>query len=219
MDIHVVKPGETLWKIARSSGRTVNQLAMCNNIVDPNLIQVGRVLRIPPRTDVARYTMDKKTTPYFEYGVIYPKGHRFAGKPHPGVDFHSRQNEYVFSIAPGIVRYVGYDVFGYGNYVLIEHRLVGDIKLYSLSAHLSAVVVKIGYVLSAGDVIGYEGCSGAGAGGIDHVHFELKWTDELDLFSKITPENLDNYYANPREVLENEELRFIQLWCWNCHNC
>jgi len=218
MDVHVVKSGDTLWKIAKKNFRTVEQIVACNEIENPDLIEAGQVLRIPPKTMISEYPMDCKDTPYFEYGVTYPKGHRFAGRPHPGIDFHC-QYGHVFAIAPGVVKYIGNDPYGYGHYVLIEHRLAEDIPLWSLSAHLKSIFVDTGYVVKIGDLIGYEGHSGLGAGGINHLHFELKWTDELGLFNKLTPENLDNYYANPREILENGQFQFKQLWCWNCGRC
>lgn len=218
MDVHVVERGETLWQIALNNGRTVEQIASCNCIDDPNKIEAGQVLRIPPKTVAARYPMDKEITDYFEYGVIYPKGHRFAGKPHTGVDFHVKEGAPVYAIGPGIVRKQGNDKDGYGYYNLIEHRLVGNIPIYSFNAHL-ALVLFPGQVVDNQTVVGREGCTGAGSGGIVHLHFELKQTDELGLFGKVNPGNLDNYFYNPREVLENEEFQFLPLWCWNCKNC
>lgn len=44
---HVVRPGETLWSIARRHGVTVNQLADRNNIDPRESLRSGRVLQIP----------------------------------------------------------------------------------------------------------------------------------------------------------------------------
>lgn len=44
---YVVQPGDTLSKIARQFGTTVQALVQANNIVNPNLIYVGQVLVIP----------------------------------------------------------------------------------------------------------------------------------------------------------------------------
>ena len=221
MDVHVVKRGEVLWQIALESNRTIEQIALCNGISDPNRIEAGQVLRIPPKTVVARCPVGRDKTDYFEYGVIYPKGHRFAGKPHTGVDFHEAAGAHVYAIGPGVLRVHSYDRDGYGWYVLIEHRLPGA-PIFSLYGHLerpTQALIHPGQIVDNQTVIGREGCTGAGSGGIVHLHFELKQTDELGLFGKVNPGNLDNYYYNPRQVLENEEFSLLPLWCWNCSRC
>ena len=47
--VHVVQPGENLFRIALRYGLTVNELAAYNGIANPALIFVGQVIRIPPR--------------------------------------------------------------------------------------------------------------------------------------------------------------------------
>lgn len=44
---HVVQPGEWLLQIARQYGVDWRELAACNNIVNPNRLYPGQVLRIP----------------------------------------------------------------------------------------------------------------------------------------------------------------------------
>ncbi|MDO4573340.1 MAG: LysM peptidoglycan-binding domain-containing protein, partial [Clostridia bacterium] len=44
---YTVRPGDTLWAIARRFGTTVAELARLNGIRDPALIYPGEVLRIP----------------------------------------------------------------------------------------------------------------------------------------------------------------------------
>jgi murein DD-endopeptidase MepM/ murein hydrolase activator NlpD len=46
-NIHVVQPGETLFRIATSYGLTVQELAAANGITDPTVIYVGQTLIIP----------------------------------------------------------------------------------------------------------------------------------------------------------------------------
>ncbi|HSK25331.1 MAG TPA: LysM peptidoglycan-binding domain-containing protein [Jiangellales bacterium] len=45
--IHTVVRGDTLSKLARDYGSTVQEIAVANGIVNPDLITVGQVLRIP----------------------------------------------------------------------------------------------------------------------------------------------------------------------------
>lgn len=47
MVIYFVKPGDTLWKIAKQFGSTIQDIARVNNIEDVNKIDVGRQLFIP----------------------------------------------------------------------------------------------------------------------------------------------------------------------------
>lgn len=45
--VHIVQPGETLFRIAQTYGVTVDDLVAANNLVDRNLISVGQQLIIP----------------------------------------------------------------------------------------------------------------------------------------------------------------------------
>ena len=45
--IYQVVAGDTLTKIARDTGSTVNSIVAANQLPDPNLILVGQILRIP----------------------------------------------------------------------------------------------------------------------------------------------------------------------------
>jgi murein DD-endopeptidase MepM/ murein hydrolase activator NlpD len=57
---------------------------------------------------------------------------------------------------------------GYGNYVVITHSN-GTQTLYG---HMKSVIVSPGQGVSAGQVIGYEGSTGASTG--PHLHFEVR---------------------------------------------
>jgi LysM repeat protein len=48
-ETYVVRPGDTLFRIGRAYGVTVDQLAAANAISNPNRILVGQVLIIPGR--------------------------------------------------------------------------------------------------------------------------------------------------------------------------
>lgn len=54
---YTVRPGDTLWGIARRYGTTVEALVRENHIPDPNLIYPGQVLRIPGTADDFIYTV------------------------------------------------------------------------------------------------------------------------------------------------------------------
>ena len=45
--LYIVKPGDTLTKIADEHETTVDEILALNNLSDPNTIQIGQELRIP----------------------------------------------------------------------------------------------------------------------------------------------------------------------------
>ena len=47
MVIYFVKPNDTLWKIAKRFGSTVDDIARVNDIADADNIQIGQQLFIP----------------------------------------------------------------------------------------------------------------------------------------------------------------------------
>jgi len=65
------------------------------------------------------------------------------------------------------------EVAVYGNVVVIEHDLgyKGE-PVYTLYAHMSAILVEVGTHVSTGDVIGLIGATGQVSG--PHVHFEVR---------------------------------------------
>ena len=72
---YVVKPGDTLYKIASLYGVTVSAIVTANNITNPNLIYPNQVLVIPattPSTSTVRYVVQAGDTLYkiaARYGV------------------------------------------------------------------------------------------------------------------------------------------------------
>jgi LysM repeat protein len=73
--LYVVKPSDTLYKIASLYGVTVAAIVAANNITNPNLIYPNQVLVIPasaPSTSTVRYTVQAGDTLYkiaAKYGV------------------------------------------------------------------------------------------------------------------------------------------------------
>ncbi len=46
--VHTVQPGETLFRIGQQYGFTVDELAAYNQLANPNRLDVGQQIRIPP---------------------------------------------------------------------------------------------------------------------------------------------------------------------------
>jgi murein DD-endopeptidase MepM/ murein hydrolase activator NlpD len=84
-----------------------------------------------------------------------------------GVDLAATAMAEVSSAAAGLVLYAD-DLGIYGSTVLIDHGF----GLSSLYGHLSAIGVKAGDSVTAGQVIGRTGATGLAGG--DHLHFEVR---------------------------------------------
>jgi murein DD-endopeptidase MepM/ murein hydrolase activator NlpD len=93
-----------------------------------------------------------------------PRGGRF----HAGVDYVASQGTPVVAAGRGCVTTAGYFAGGYGNLVVIQHRL----GMTSLYAHLSRIDVRVGQCVVAGNRVGLVGSTGLSTG--PHLHFELR---------------------------------------------
>lgn len=87
---------------------------------------------------------------------------------HAGIDFAVGCGTPVHATADGQVISAGW-AGGYGNRVVIDHGLVGDVALATTYNHLTSIVVPSGSV-SRGQLIGYSGTTGSSTG--CHLHFE-----------------------------------------------
>ena len=94
----------------------------------------------------------------------------YGGYPHfhTGIDLVEPFGSPVYAADDGVVALVGSSSSGYGNYVVIAHSGGWD----TLYGHLSTSVVKVGQLVTQGQVVGLEGSSGNSTGA--HVHFELR---------------------------------------------
>jgi len=86
-------------------------------------------------------------------------------KPHTGIDLAAPYGTPLTAADKGQVIWVGWDWSGLGWAVKINH---GD-YIATIYGHLDHFVVKVGQNVTAGQVIGYEGSTGASTG--PHVHF------------------------------------------------
>jgi murein DD-endopeptidase MepM/ murein hydrolase activator NlpD len=103
--------------------------------------------------------------------VAAPIGDRFGPRGtwfHPGVDFRASTGDPVRAAGRGCVVAAGWDPGGYGNLVVIAHRL----GLTSWYAHLSSIAVRRGDCIAVGRLVGRVGATGRTTG--PHLHFELR---------------------------------------------
>jgi hypothetical protein len=93
---------------------------------------------------------------------------REAGRKHSGVDFPVAYGTLIEAAGVGTTVFAGYNSGGYGNLVVIQHRL-GYTTWY---AHMSRITSYAGEHVQGGTRIGYVGSTGHSTG--PHLHFEVR---------------------------------------------
>jgi LysM repeat protein len=87
---------------------------------------------------------------------------------HWGIDIAGNDGEGVYATDAGVVVYAGWNNYGYGNMIMVDHG--NDFQ--SLYAHLSGISVQCGQSVGQGDLIGAIGNTGRSTG--SHLHFEIR---------------------------------------------
>lgn len=91
------------------------------------------------------------------------------GKHHNGVDIGANKGVPVYATRSGVVRTALELTTSYGYHIVIEHT---DIKMSTLYAHNSKLLVKVGDRVKAGQKIAEVGTTGNSTG--NHLHYELR---------------------------------------------
>lgn len=87
---------------------------------------------------------------------------------HWGIDIAGSEGEGVYAADAGVIVYAGWNNYGYGNMIMIDH---GD-GFQTLYAHLSAIYRFCGQSVGQGEGIGAFGSTGHSSGA--HLHFEIR---------------------------------------------
>ncbi|MBX3037607.1 MAG: peptidoglycan DD-metalloendopeptidase family protein [Anaerolineales bacterium] len=123
------------------------------------------------------------------YGYfVYPSNNHYLSgfdyspeTNHSGVDFAGNTGEAVYASDAGVIVYAGWNDYGYGNMIMIDH---GN-GFQTLYAHLSAINVGCGQSVGQGDVIGAIGNTGRSSG--SHLHFEIMAGTKVNPWSYLPP--------------------------------
>ena len=185
---HVVKKGETIYRIARTYGVEPRDLMEVNDLTDPRLLRPGmeifvpgalRPLDVPPLPPGVVPEPEPEPIPspapasrdgtlhWPLKGVLYSRFGVRQGQRHDGIDISAPEGTPVLAAGGGVVVYTGRQS-GYGAIVIVKH----DGGLVTLYAHNSAVLVKEGERVEAGTPIARVGQSGRTTG--PHLHFEVR---------------------------------------------
>lgn len=96
---------------------------------------------------------------------------------HNGIDIAGKLGDPIYAADSGVIVYAGWNNWGYGNVVVIDHGY-GWQTLY---AHMSYIGVGCGQSVYQGGVIGSFGSTGNSSG--PHLHFEML----NELYGKVNP--------------------------------
>jgi lipoprotein NlpD len=183
---HVVRKGDTLYRIARTYGVDPRDLLEVNDLADARQLRPGmeifvpgapRPLEVPPPDRGAPPEPEPATLPtappkeatlrWPVHGVLYSRFGVRQGQRHDGIDIAAPEGTPVGAAGAGTVVYTGRQS-GYGAIVILRH----EDGLVTLYAHNSAVLVKEGERVQAGTPIAKVGQSGRTSG--PHLHFEVR---------------------------------------------
>jgi murein DD-endopeptidase MepM/ murein hydrolase activator NlpD len=185
----VVKPGDTLWRLAERHGSSVQAIERANDDLDPRALRVGRKLWIP-HVDVAarggkasaRTLTDhddaecgglaRREGLEFDWPVLgdltSAYGAERDGRGHDGIDLAAEQGTPIHAAEAGRVVYADDDLGDYGRVVIVEH--VG--RWATVYAHNRKNRVEAGDFVERGDVIAEVGDTGNASA--PHLHFEVR---------------------------------------------
>lgn len=115
--------------------------------------------------------------------------HYISGTPfrpdinHPAIDIGGTLGDAVVAMDAGVIVYAGWNDWGYGNLVIVDHGDTPTGSWQSLYAHLNSVNVVCGQNVGQGELIGLLGSTGNSTG--PHLHLELM----SPVYGKVDPLN------------------------------
>ena len=191
--VHVVKSGETLYRISQHYGTTVDAIVRANRIHDVRELQIGQRLWIPAAPSAAALLSGNggrgpARVSAARFGAIDPRGRttgelRFSwplrgdvssvygfrkGAHHDGVDIPARHGTPVRASESGRVIYSDARLSGYGNIIIVKHA--GEFS--TVYAHNKRNLVREGDFVEKGQIIAEVGDTGRTTA--PHLHFEIR---------------------------------------------
>lgn len=177
--VHKVTEGETIQSIAKKYKTDPQKIVNFpfNDFADLESfsLSVGQTLIIPdgvqPQAPAIAYTAPSFTAPMGTGRLLWPTSGIITQYPvwyHMAFDIANPAAPGVMAADNGVVVFTGWDRYGYGNNVIIDHG--GGLS--TLYAHLTEYYVKVGDRVSRGQVIAKMGSTGRSTG--MHLHFETR---------------------------------------------
>ena len=191
---YTVKRGDTLYAISRSTGTSVRDLARLNNISPPYTIEVGQKLKLNSGSGTTakagasgKKSSTKRTAvtpssavPQSSWPPVGQRCWRWptSGKVvlpystsdggNKGIDIAGKRGQPVYAAGAGKVVYVGNQLRGYGNLIMIKHNE----DYISAYAHNDKLMVNNGQSVKIGQQIATMGSSDADS---VRLHFQIRY--------------------------------------------
>ena len=182
---HVVERHQTLYRICKTYGVDMKEVAFFNGITDPSKIRTGQRVFIPGAKKVLKVEIvidDVVTKPdeggklaYKKLDFIWPLNGKLSdgfevaeNKRHQGIDISSPLGTPVKAANAGAVIYSGSTIKGYGNLIILRHSE----EFVTVYAHNHINLVEEGMWVERGQTIGRVGQTGRASG--PHLHFEIR---------------------------------------------
>ena len=190
--VHVVRPGENVYRIARHYGVAPQRVVRANRIRDVTEIAVGQRLVIPgsrseqpghaltpPQAVLQRVSArpggsdqalrDADLRFHWPVRGKVSSGYGWRrGRRHEGIDIPARRGTPVLAAEGGRVIHSGRGLGDYGTVVIVKHS--GHYT--TVYAHNRRNLVRKGEFVEKGQVIGEVGSTGNASG--THLHFEIR---------------------------------------------
>jgi Membrane proteins related to metalloendopeptidases len=185
--VYTVKRGDTLSRISRMTGTSVSELARLNGIKPPYTIEIGQKIKTGGAGKSSSRSSGKtaKVTPSsaVPQSSWPPVGQRCwrwptSGKVvlpystadggNKGIDIAGSRGQAVYAAGAGKVVYVGNQLRGYGNLIMIKHN-EDYITAY---AHNETLLVNNGQSVKIGQKIATMGSSDADS---VKLHFQIRY--------------------------------------------
>jgi murein DD-endopeptidase MepM/ murein hydrolase activator NlpD len=199
--IYTVVKGDSLERVAKRSGISVEELALHNDVPKSAPIHVGQILKIP---SVGPLTMDAPSStfkgdaqtkmvsitrvkPYvgkFSFPVqgarfTSPFGYRWK-RFHEGADFAAPIGTPIYAAHSGTVVFTSEGHGKYGKIVVLKGE--GLITVYG---HNNRNIASVGDLVEKGEHIANVGETGKTSG--PHLHFETRVQDEAGRYVAVDP--------------------------------
>ncbi len=170
---HVVKKGETFWRISHIYSVKMQKLSELNEISNTCRIEIGQKIFIPDSFRKTRQTdLPSKKTASF----IWPYNGELAScfnqlkkrVKNSGIDIITRSGDSISAAEAGNVVFTSSNMRGFGKTIIIEHAQ----NFSTIYANNHKNLVKSGDYVTQGQTIAYAGSTGRTSRSI--VHFEIR---------------------------------------------
>ncbi|WP_411554162.1 amidase activator ActS [Kosakonia sp. ML.JS2a] len=188
--VYTVKRGDTLYRISRITGTSIKDLAGMNGLSPPYTIEVGQQLKVKGTSKTASSSgkgsgktakvVPSSAVPQSSWPPVGDRCWRWptTGKVvmtystseggNKGIDIAGSRGQPIYAAGAGKVVYVGNQLRGYGNLIMIKHS-EDYITAY---AHNDTLLVNNGQSVKAGQKIATMGSSDTDS---VKLHFQLRY--------------------------------------------